>query len=296
MWTPLIGGAGARGGHAGGPARGAEAMAAARPLRSAVPLPPVLPRGARRRLRLTPRWSRFRCARGQPRRCGGRFPAAVPASARGEGERGGLRGAARHWGLGAGVGAELHRRVSRQERQPSCEHCPHPVVIAASSRPGTATSVCHPRSLLSGFPQCWCGAGAGAVIPCHVTQNYKCQQEDCKNESSSLKCSWGTRAAQATPGLRRLIVLAAEDLIMDYLGRTLLSQCAVNLMMGPLIPACSVRMKNGAKSSRPRFGKTPTEVRLCEIQVVNGCSHKTVDVLLWMPGTISSLRSMWILL
>lgn len=32
-------------------------------------------------------------------------------------------------------------------------------------------------------------------------------------------------------------------------------------MLGPLIPACSVRMKNGAKSSRPCFGKTPTEVR-----------------------------------
>lgn len=48
-----------------------------------------------------------------------------------------------------------------------------------------------------------------------------------KNESCSLKCSWGTRAAQATPGLRRLIVLAAEDLIMDYLGRTLLSQVGV---------------------------------------------------------------------
>lgn len=38
-------------------------------------------------------------------------------------------------------------------------------------------------------------------------------------------------------------------------------QCAINLMMGPLISACSVRMKNGAKSSRPCFGKTPTEVR-----------------------------------
>lgn len=29
------------------------------------------------------------------------------------------------------------------------------------------------------------------------------------------------------PSLRRLIVLAAEDLIMDYLGRTLLSQVGV---------------------------------------------------------------------
>lgn len=38
-------------------------------------------------------------------------------------------------------------------------------------------------------------------------------------------------------------------------------QCAINLMMGPLIPACSVRMKNGAKSSRPCSGKTPAEVR-----------------------------------
>lgn len=44
-------------------------------------------------------------------------------------------------------------------------------------------------------------------------------------------------------------------------------QCAINLMMGPLIPACSVRMKNRAKSSRPCFGKTPTEVRACESQV-----------------------------
>lgn len=47
----------------------------------------------------------------------------------------------------------------------------------------TATSLCHPRSLLSRFSQCWCAAGAWAMIPCvfcHVAQCYRCQQEDWK--------------------------------------------------------------------------------------------------------------------
>lgn len=55
-------------------------------------------------------------------------------------------------------------------------------------------------------------------------------------------------------------------------------QCAINLMMGPLIPACSVRMKNGAKSNRPCFGKTPTEVREDFVKGLSPSSY-------WLFGT-----------